>query len=97
MQLGDEFEPKPEMTKTGNEAAIDEWILSRLANCVALCNSGFKEYDFPGITTAIYNFWLYELCDVYLEAIKPVNIRYDVIMTHNNDSDNVRRDRGRIK
>lgn len=72
MQLGDEFEPKPEMTKTGNEAAIDEWILSRLANCVALCNSGFKEYDFPGITTAIYNFWLYELCDVYLEAIKPI-------------------------
>jgi len=43
-----------------------------LANCVELCNKGFQEYDFPGITTAIYNFWLYELCDVYLEAIKPI-------------------------
>ena len=23
-------------------------------------------------TTAVYNFWLYELCDVYLEYLKPV-------------------------
>ncbi len=23
-------------------------------------------------TSAVYNFWLYELCDVYIEAIKPI-------------------------
>merc|ERR1711990_904910 len=72
MQLGDDFKPNEKMQLNGNEQAIDKWILSRLANCVELCNKGFKEYDFPGITTAIYNFWLYELCDVYLEAIKPI-------------------------
>lgn len=44
----------------------DRWILSRLSAAVALCDSGFQAYDFPTITTAIYNFWLYELCDVYL-------------------------------
>uniref|UniRef100_A0A7N6B0T0 valine--tRNA ligase n=1 Tax=Anabas testudineus TaxID=64144 RepID=A0A7N6B0T0_ANATE len=49
-----------------------EWILSRLSAAVGLCNAGFRAYDFPGITTAIYNFWLYELCDVYLESVKPV-------------------------
>ena len=34
--------------------------------CCDDANKGFQEYDFPLITTAIYNFWLYELCDVYL-------------------------------
>jgi len=35
-------------------------------------DKGFQAYDFSAATTTIYNFWLYELCDVYLEAIKPV-------------------------
>ena len=26
----------------------------------------FAGYDFPMVTTAIYNFWLYELCVVYI-------------------------------
>uniref|UniRef100_A0A8C1ZBB1 Valine--tRNA ligase n=1 Tax=Cyprinus carpio TaxID=7962 RepID=A0A8C1ZBB1_CYPCA len=50
----------------GSESVSDRWILSRLSAAVALCDSGFQAYDFPTITTAIYNFWLYELCDVYL-------------------------------
>lgn len=50
----------------GEESVSDRWILSRLCAAVAFCDAGFKAYDFPGITTAIYNFWLYELCDVYL-------------------------------
>ena len=51
---------------------MDRWILSRLAFAVDSCNSGLSEYNFPQATTALYNFWLYELCDVYLECIKPV-------------------------
>ena len=35
-------------------------------------NKGFLEYNFPAATTALYSFWLYELCDVYLEVLKPV-------------------------
>ena len=48
---------------------MDLWILSRLSTAEATSNTGFKEYDFPASTTAIYNFWLYELCDVYLVCI----------------------------
>lgn len=50
----------------GEESVSDRWILSRLSAAVGLCDAGFKAYDFPAITTTIYNFWLYELCDVYL-------------------------------
>ncbi len=51
---------------------MDRWILSRLAQVVDACNDGFATYNFPQITTSLYNFWLYELCDVYLEYLKPV-------------------------
>uniref|UniRef100_H9GP70 valine--tRNA ligase n=1 Tax=Anolis carolinensis TaxID=28377 RepID=H9GP70_ANOCA len=66
--LGEGFQPQT----SGSESLIDRWILSRLSHAVELCDTGFQAYDFPGITTAIYNFWLYELCDVYLECLKPV-------------------------
>lgn len=54
------------------EGPMDRWILSRLSAAAELCNAGFACYDFPQVTTAIYSFWLYELCDVYLESLKPV-------------------------
>ncbi|XP_019342548.2 valine--tRNA ligase [Alligator mississippiensis] len=50
----------------------ERWMLSRLSQAVALCDTAFHAYDFPGLTTAVYSFWLYELCDVYLELVKPV-------------------------
>ena len=53
----------------GNESLLDLWILSRLSSAETSSNTGFKEYDFPASTTAMYNFWLYELCDVYLVCI----------------------------
>ncbi|KAI9450848.1 hypothetical protein BJY52DRAFT_1226968 [Lactarius psammicola] len=30
------------------------------------------ERNFTAATNAVYNFWLYELCDVYIEAMKPM-------------------------
>ena len=50
----------------------DRFILSRLAAAVQRANGGFEQYQFAEVTTAVYNFWLYELCDVYLELIKPI-------------------------
>nr|DBA20552.1 TPA: hypothetical protein GDO54_017317 [Pyxicephalus adspersus] len=70
--LGDKFIPPDSSLPTGQESLVDHWILSRLSLAVDLCNTGFQNYDFPGITTAVYNFWLYDLCDVYLECLKPV-------------------------
>lgn len=51
---------------------MDQWILSRLAVAITACNAGFAQYELPTATTAAYNFWLYDLCDVYLESVKPV-------------------------
>lgn len=56
----------------GNETLEDRWILSRLSDAVKTANEGFRNYDFPSTTTAIYNFWLYELCDVYLVRSKEI-------------------------
>ncbi len=53
-------------------AKMDRWILSRLYSATVASNDGLEHYNFPQVTTALYNFWLYELCDVYLECLKPV-------------------------
>ena len=50
----------------------DAWILSRLAECVDLMDKHLAEYQIAAATEVIYTFWYKELCDVYLEAIKPV-------------------------
>ncbi|CAG5125802.1 unnamed protein product, partial [Candidula unifasciata] len=70
--LGDSFRPYPTLQVTGKESLMDQWILSRLSQAIRLCNQGIEAFDFPICTTAIYNFWLYELCDWYLEYLKPV-------------------------
>ena len=53
-------------------ALRDQWILSKLSQTAAACNKSFEEYEFANVTTQTYNFWLYTLCDRYLEMIKPV-------------------------
>jgi valyl-tRNA synthetase len=70
--LGADFKPSPTFEPSGSETLVDQWILSRLAYAVNTVNEGFKVYNFPAVTTAIYNLWLYEICDVYLEYLKPV-------------------------
>jgi len=59
------------LVKSANRFA-DSWILSRLHHCAEACDAAFKSYVFADASTAIYNFWLYDLCDNYLEMIKPV-------------------------
>lgn len=70
--FGNDFEAPVDNKLLGNESVMDLWILSRLSSAVADANKGFENYDFPLVTTAIYNVWLYELCDVYLECLKPI-------------------------
>lgn len=50
---------------------VDRWILSRAAAATTACNQALEAYDFPAATTACYSFWLYELCDVFIECCKP--------------------------
>lgn len=53
-------------------APRDRWILSRLSTAAGDSQKSMVSFLIANATTAAYNFWLYELCDVYLESIKPV-------------------------
>ncbi|EUB61231.1 Valyl-tRNA synthetase [Echinococcus granulosus] len=74
--LGEDYTPPTSASALVPTAAslsgTDRWILGRLAFAVEESNSGFSNYVFPRATTACYNFWLYEFCDVYLEYSKPL-------------------------
>lgn len=49
----------------------DEWILSRLSNCASKVNQALEANNFADATNAVYSYWLYDFCDVYLELVKP--------------------------
>ncbi|XP_043285479.1 valine--tRNA ligase isoform X2 [Venturia canescens] len=71
MYLGD-FQYDGDTELTGNETNVDVWMLSRVSHAAKTCDEGMAQYDFTAATTACYNLWLYDLCDVYLEYLKPV-------------------------
>ncbi|KAF2073308.1 hypothetical protein CYY_005385 [Polysphondylium violaceum] len=52
--------------------AINISILHSAQTAITIVEEGFKNYDFSAVTTAIYNFWLTELCDFYLEMTKSI-------------------------
>ena len=58
--------------QAGALPAREAWILSRLQAATASANEGFAAYEFANAVMAMHNFWLHDLCDVYLEAVKPV-------------------------
>merc|ERR1712050_624267 len=45
--------------------------LVEISRCAQKSNTAFEKYEFANATTATYSFFLYELCDVYLELLKP--------------------------
>ncbi|WKY15190.1 hypothetical protein Q1695_000577 [Nippostrongylus brasiliensis] len=71
MQLGADYRPEP-FKLDGKESIMDKWILSRAAYAVNRCNAGMEAYNFTQVTSTLHEFWLYDLCDIYLEAVKPV-------------------------
>lgn len=66
------FEPcSPEEFSTYEFSLADQWILSKLEKVILASNANFEAYQFGLLADQLYNFWLKELCDVYLEATKP--------------------------
>jgi valyl-tRNA synthetase len=49
----------------------DRWILSRLESTVASTTEQLGEYDFAHAVQDLYSFFWSELCDWYLEVVKP--------------------------
>uniref|UniRef100_A0A0N5CD11 Valine--tRNA ligase, mitochondrial n=1 Tax=Strongyloides papillosus TaxID=174720 RepID=A0A0N5CD11_STREA len=77
MKFDGEFKPKELSDLSSGNCNVNKWILSRLSKTVDEVNSNFSSYNFQNVTTAIYNFWLYDFCDIYLEAIKPIMMSDD--------------------
>ena len=50
---------------------IDHWILSRLSKTVAAVDKALAQYEFATYAQALYDFFWRDLCDWYIEAIKP--------------------------
>jgi len=69
--FGENFRFPGALAPTLDLAWEDRWILSRLSACADKSNKAFERYEFANATTAAYSFFLYELCDVYLELLKP--------------------------
>jgi valyl-tRNA synthetase len=55
----------------GDGAVEDRWILSRLAAARSEVDARIEAYDFSHAALALYDFVYGELCDWYLELVKP--------------------------
>ncbi|KAH8919452.1 hypothetical protein BT69DRAFT_495152 [Atractiella rhizophila] len=72
LKFEDGFVPEASENLSGSESLVERWILHRLNETCAAVDTEIRERNFMAVTGHIYNYWLYELCDVYIEAIKPI-------------------------
>jgi valyl-tRNA synthetase len=47
-------------------------MIAKVARASEACNKNFASFNLMNVTTAVHQLWLYELCDIYIEAVKPV-------------------------
>lgn len=71
-----EFEPTPTMHLTVTShpcvSGRDLCILSKLNKVILEVNKCIDDYTFGLATNAIHSFFIYDVCDTYLELMKPV-------------------------
>jgi valyl-tRNA synthetase len=57
---------------TGRESIVEKWLYHKLNLASASVSVHLEERDFSDASTAAYQFFLYDLCDVFIEATKPL-------------------------
>ncbi|MDP6541206.1 MAG: valine--tRNA ligase, partial [Phycisphaerales bacterium] len=55
----------------GSRPPVDQWILSRVQLAIDRINQAIETYHFSEVAEALYDLLWRDLCDWYLEAIKP--------------------------
>ncbi|XP_061521173.1 valine--tRNA ligase, mitochondrial [Phycodurus eques] len=70
--LGDNTTPVGTLEEVSHLSSMDQWICSRLYSTVAEIEKAFEDYELHTVTAALYSFWVHNLCDVYMESVKPV-------------------------
>lgn len=78
-----------EINKDTKLTYIDRWILNKLSRVIKTYDLSFENYNFGDATNAIYSFWQDNLCDIYVEAVKPVFTSNQVDADVKNISKNV--------
>lgn len=69
-KLGNDYVPNKNVTPDVLPFSC-QWILSVLNKAISRTVSSLESYEFSDATTAVYSWWQYQLCDVFIEAIKP--------------------------
>ncbi|VDN60923.1 unnamed protein product [Dracunculus medinensis] len=72
MQLDIDFKPLDPFQLLKCSSLLDKWILSRLSATIEACQSGLSSYNFHVAANALYRFWLYDFCDIFIEGSKPI-------------------------
>ncbi|KAI1083311.1 tRNA synthetases class I-domain-containing protein [Whalleya microplaca] len=69
-KLDQDFLPKHTGRLTGKESLAEKWILHKMNNAVKDINENLADREFMKSTTAAYQYWYNQLCDVYIENSK---------------------------
>ena len=48
-----------------------QWILSIVNRTIFKTIAALESYKFLNVVSTVYSWWKYQLCDVFIEAIKP--------------------------
>jgi len=74
MNFPEGFLPSPQLgaAEVASLPMAGRWVMARLNVAIAGTNEALEKYDFSAATTAIYAFWQYDLCDVFIELMKPL-------------------------
>mmetsp|Transcript_13868 Transcript_13868/g.18104 ORF Transcript_13868/g.18104 Transcript_13868/m.18104 type:complete len:985 (-) Transcript_13868:35-2989(-) len=57
---------------SGKMAIRDKFMISKMGNAAEAVNDCFANYKFGDAQQAAYSYWIEDLCNVYLELVKPV-------------------------
>lgn len=69
-KLGDDYTPPTDIDPTAMPFSC-KWILSVLNKAISKTVLSLDSYEFSDAATAVYSWWQFQLCDVFIEVIKP--------------------------
>ncbi|KAG8374248.1 hypothetical protein BUALT_Bualt11G0111500 [Buddleja alternifolia] len=69
-KLGDDYTPPTEIVPAVMPFSC-KWILSVLNKAISKTVQSLDSYEFSDAATAVYSWWQFQLCDVFIEVIKP--------------------------
>ncbi|KAL0333355.1 UNVERIFIED_CONTAM: Valine--tRNA ligase, mitochondrial 1 [Sesamum angustifolium] len=69
-KLGDDYSPPAEIVPAAMPFSC-QWILSVLNKAISKTVASLDAYEFSDAATDVYSWWQFQLCDVFIEVIKP--------------------------